>query len=184
MTRHCALLVLACGLLGVTASTLAGEPAQKVVRMGVVWPDSPSTAPPGVPAFWARLRELGWVEGQNLVVEQRSPEGHFDRLPALMVDVVGQKVDVLVTYSTPAAIAAKNATSTVPIVDVLMGDPVGTGLAASLARPGGNLTGLSNGWADIAGKWLELLREAVPRLSTVAVIANPDGPLFGLAKEI
>jgi putative ABC transport system substrate-binding protein len=101
-----------------------------------------------------------------------------------MADVVGQKVDVLVTYSTPGAIAAKSATSTVPIVDALMGDPVGMGLAASLARPGGNLTGLSMSWTDMTGKWLELLQEAVPQLSTVAVIANPDGPLFRLAEEI
>lgn len=90
--------------------------------------------------------------------------------------VVGNNVDVLVTYSTPAALAAKKATSTVPIVVASMGDPVGTGEAQSLARPGGNLTGLSLGYADIAGKWLELAQETVPRLSTVALISNPDSP--------
>jgi len=91
-----------------------------------------------------------------------------------MAEVVGRNIDVPVTYTTPAGIAAKNATNTIPIVDALMGDPVGSGLVVSLAQPGGNVTGLSQSWADIAGKWLELLQETIPRLSTVAVIANPD----------
>jgi putative ABC transport system substrate-binding protein len=155
------------------------------VRVGFVDPESPSTAARGVTQFWERLRELGYVEGQNLVIESRWAERRYDQLPALMAEVIGQKIDVLVTYSTPAAIAAKNATRTVPIVDALMGDPVGTGLAATLARPGGNLTGLSLGWADIASKWLELLQETVPRLSTVAVLENPDNPLSrGKVKEL
>jgi len=124
------------------------------------------------------LRELGYVEGQNLVIESRWAEGQYERLPALMAEVVGQKVDVLVTYSTPAAVAAKRATSTIPIVAAGLGDPVGVGLVSSLAHPGGNLTGLSTGWTEgITAKWLELLREAAPRLTTVAVIGNPDNPV-------
>lgn len=156
----------------------AAEPAQRVVRVGFVGPASPSTGVRAVTQFWERLRELGYVEGQNLVIEARWAEGRYDRLPELMAEVIGRKVDVLVTYSTPAAAAAKNATSTIPIVVAGMGDPIGSRLVASLARPGGNLTGLSLGWAEgIAGKWLELLQETVPQLTTVAVIANPDNPL-------
>jgi putative ABC transport system substrate-binding protein len=135
---------------------------------------SPSTALPGTATFWDRLRELGWIQGENLIVEQRWADGQPDRLPALMAEVIERKVDVLVTYGTPAAIAAKRATNTVPIVIAVMGDAVRSGLVESLAHPGGNLTGLSIGVAEgMAGKWLELLRETVPRLSTVAIIANP-----------
>ena len=129
-------------------------------------------------AFWDRLRELGYVEGQNLVVEGRWAEGHYDRLPALMAEVVGRKPDVLVTYGTTCAVAAKNATSAIPIVAVAMGEPLRIGLVTSLGRPEGNLTGLSLGWGTgIAGKWLELMQEAVPRLLTVGVIGNPDNPI-------
>jgi putative tryptophan/tyrosine transport system substrate-binding protein len=178
------LLVLVCGLAGLTAAVLgspfsrAAEPAQRVMQLGFVSPNSPSTDARGPAAFWGRLRELGWVEGQNLVIEARWAEGRYDRLPALMAEVIGRKVDALVTYGTPAAIAAKKATSTVPIVVAVMGNPVGTGLVQGLARPGGNLTGLSLGWGEgIGGKLLELLQETVPRLTTVAVIGNPDNPV-------
>ena len=106
----------------------AADPAQKVVRVGFVDPQSPSTSPRGLSAFWERLRELGYVEGQNLIVEARSAEGRSERLPALMNEVIERNVDVLVTWSTSDAIAAKHATSTVPIVAAVMGDPVGMGL--------------------------------------------------------
>jgi putative ABC transport system substrate-binding protein len=143
--------------------------------LAVVDPGSASTTPPDVKAFWGRLRELGYIEGQNLVVESRWAETHLDRLPALMNEVLAHKVDVLITWSTPGAIAARNATSTTPIVAAAMGDPVGSGLAASLAHPGGNLTGMSVGWGQgMGGKWLELLQETVPRLYTVAVTVNRD----------
>jgi putative ABC transport system substrate-binding protein len=184
------LLVIACGLAGLTAAVLgsppsrAEEPVQKVVHLGFVHSQSPATSNRGLSGFWERLAELGWVQGRNLVVEQRWAEGRYDRLPALMAEMVERKVDVIVTYSTPAAVAAKNATSTIPIVVASMGDPVATGLAASLAHPGGNLTGLSLQMAEgIPGKWLELLQETVPRLRTVAVIGNPDTPLSGLVRR-
>jgi putative ABC transport system substrate-binding protein len=171
-------------LVGLSAAVLgsqavrAAEPAQKVVRVGFVSPFSPSTSPRYETVFWGHLRELGWIEGENLVVEVRWAEGRSDRLPTLMAEMVERKVNVLVTYPTPAAIAAKKATSTIPIVVVSMGDPVASGIAASFARPGGNLTGLSAGWAEgMAGKWFELLQETIPRLATVAVIFNPDSPL-------
>ncbi len=160
------------------SSAHAAEPAQRVVRLGFVHPQSPSNTLRGVAAFWERLHELGYVEGQNLVAEVRWAEGRNERLPALMKEMVVSKVDLIVTYGTPAAIAAKNATSTIPIVIAALGDPVGTGLAASLARPGGNLTGMSMGYGEgMAGKWLELLQETVPRLFSVAVIANTDNPI-------
>jgi putative ABC transport system substrate-binding protein len=136
--------------------------------------------------FWERLGELGWVEGQNLIIERRWAENRNERLPALMAEVIALNVDVIFTVSTPAAIAAKNATSTIPIVVVAMGDPVRSGLVASLARPGGNLTGMSMGYGEaFSGKWLELLQETVPRLSTVAVILNPNNSVGrDLAKEL
>ncbi len=153
----------------------AADPAQKVVRVAFVDPYSPTTTARETPAFWTRLQELGWVQGQNLIVETRWAEGRIDRLPALMADVVGRKVDVIVTRGTPATIAAKNATSTIPIVFASMGDPVGTGVVASLAHPGGNLTGLSaESTEDLSGKYVELLQETVPRLSTIAAISNPS----------
>lgn len=186
-------LVIAWGLAAMAVAVLtcppaahAADPAQKVVRIGFVDAQSPSTSPRGLTAFWERLREVGYVDGQNLIVVSRSAEGRSERLPALMNEVIQSNVDVLVTWSTSAASAAKNATSTVPIVVAVMGDPVRSGLAASLARPGSNLTGLSVGFGEgLVGKWLELLQEIVPRLSTVAVIANPDNSIGrDLSKEL
>ena len=176
-------LVTAAAVLG-SSLTHAAEPAQKVMRLGFVHSQSASTTNRGLSGFWERLAELGWVRGRNLIVEERWAEGHIERLPALMDDLVARKVDVIVTYSTPAAVAAKGATTTIPIVVASMGDPVGSGVAASLAHPGGNLTGLSLQMTEgIPGKWLELLQETVPRLLTVAVIGNPDTPLFGLVRR-
>ena len=182
MKRRIALRALAAGLgAPLTVLEILGSRVthaeQNPLRLGFVGPGSPSTAPRGLQAFWKRLRELGYVEGQNLIVEAGWAEGNPDHLPRLMSDVLGRKVDVLVTYGTVAAIAAKAATGTVPIVGAIMGDPIGSGLAASLARPGGNLTGLSAGYAEgMAGKWLELLHECVPSLSTIALIENPENP--------
>jgi putative ABC transport system substrate-binding protein len=157
-------------------SVCGEEPANKIARIGFVDPIS-SSSREQVDAFWRRLGELGWVEGRNLVIERRSAEGHYYRLPALMAELVERKVDVLVTYSTAGGLAAKKATTTIPIVNSAMGDPVRSGLVSSLARPGGNLTGLSFGWTEgFAGKFLELLQETAPRLSTVAMVTNPDNP--------
>jgi len=174
MIRRRLLLALA----GLTAGGLgprlarAADPAQKVMRLGSVVPGSRA---PADSVFFERLRELGWIEGQNLIVEWHFAEGHVDRLPALMAEVVDHNVDVILTASTPAAAAAKNATSTIPIVAFAMSDPVRSGLVASLAHPGGNLTGMSMGYSEgIAGKWLELVQETVPQLSTLAVIVSPD----------
>jgi len=163
----------------------AEEPGQKVVRVGVINQTSSSTAPVGYSAFWQRLRELGYVERENLVVEARWADNQLDRLPALTTELLVHNVDVLAAWGTPAAIAAKKATTTVPIVAVGVGDPIGAGLVTNLARPSGNVTGVSWGYSDIAGKWLELLKETVPRLSVIAVIANPDNPVNrGLSRDL
>jgi len=188
VSRRLALLALALSftsaivVLGAPCA-YAAEPADKVARVGFVGTESLSR---GVTAFWERLHELGWVEGKNLIVEARWAEGRVERLPVLMDQVIAHNVDVLFTYGTPAAVAAKRATSTVPIVAAMMGDPLGTGLAASLARPGGNLTGVSLAMAEgLGGKWLQLLHETVPQLSTVAVIGNPASPWVpNITKEL
>ena len=187
MNRRLALLALALSFTSAIAVLCspfahAAEPADKVARVGFVGTESLSR---GVPAFWEHLHELGWVEGKNLVIEARWAEGQVDRLPALMNQVIAQNVDVLFTYGTPAAVAAKKATSTVPIVVAMVGDPLGTGLAASLARPGGNLTGISLAMAEgLGSKWLQLLHETVPQLSTVAVIGNPNPWVLNMTREL
>jgi putative tryptophan/tyrosine transport system substrate-binding protein len=184
MMRRRLLVAFVCSFAAPVATMLrslvtrAAEPGGRVVRLGFVGPGSPSSDPRGIAAFKERLRELGYVEGQNLVIETRWADGQFDQLPGLMAEVIALEIDVLVTYSTIPALAAKKATSTIPIVVAVMAEPLRTGLATNLARPTGNLTGLSMGWAEgIGGKWLELLQEAVPGLSTVAVIANTDNPV-------
>ena len=154
--------------------------------MGFVAPLSPSVFQAPEAEFWKRLRELGWIEGDNLITEKRSAQGRLEQLSSLMAEVLDRKVDVLVTYGVPGGIAARKATKTVPIVDAIMNDPVREGLAASLAQPGGNLTGLATAWAEgYSGKWLELLQEVVPRLSSVAVLMNPNNPYNrGLAQDL
>ncbi|HEY2980780.1 MAG TPA: ABC transporter substrate-binding protein [Anaerolineales bacterium] len=127
------------------------------------------------------MRELGWVEGQNLVVERRWVEGRTDRLPGIMADLVERGVDVVVAGGTPAVVAAVRANKTIPVVSMGMGDPVGNGLAASLARPGGNMTGMSLQYEEgLPGKLLGLMQETVPNLTTVAVVSNPQSPLSRL----
>jgi ABC-type uncharacterized transport system substrate-binding protein len=130
-----------------------------------------------VAAFAQRLHELGWIEGRTVEIEYRWAEGRSERFTEIAAEFVRLKVDVIVTYATPPVIAAKEATAVIPIVSAVMGDPVGAGLVASLARPGGNVTGLSNQSADLAGKQVELLREVVPGLRRLAVLANVSNPV-------
>ena len=125
-----------------------------------------------VDAFRKGLHELGYEEGRNIVIEYRWADGKYDQFPALVAELIAAKVDVIVTAGTPAALAVKKATTTVPLIMVAVGDPVGTGLVPSLARPGGNLTGLSSVAPDLEGKRLQLLREVVPTLSHVAIFVN------------
>ena len=137
-----------------------------------------------VGAFLQRLRELGWIDGRNITIEYRWAEGRDDRYAAFAAEFVRRKVDVIVTAGTTATMAVKKATSTIPIVFASAGDPVRTGLVASLAHPGqGNVTGLSNLQTDLGGLRLELLREVVPALNRVAVLGNVDSPLITLEIE-
>ena len=122
------------------------------------------------------LRDFGYVEGQNLAVEYRWAEGRYERFPALIAELLALKVDVIVTAGTPAAQAVKRASSTIPLVMIAVGDPVGTGLVGSLGRPGGNATGLVSIAPDLEGKRLQLLQEIVPNLTLVALLTNPANP--------
>jgi len=175
-TRRAFLATLAGGVLAAPRIADAQQPG-KVYRLGYLSAGSGTLRSPYTTAFRQGLRELGWVEGQNIVIEYRWAEGRFDRLPDLAAELVRLKVDVIVGVPTSGALAAKNATRTIPIVGVSLTDPVGLGLIASLARPGGNVTGVSYSvGTDIFGKDLELLREVVPKVRRVAVLSNPDGP--------
>ncbi len=126
--------------------------------------------------FREGLHELGYQEGRNIVIEYRWAEGKYEQFPALVAGLLAVPVDVIVTAGTPATLAVKKATSTVPLVMIAVGDPVGTGIVPSLARPGGNITGLSSIAPDLEGKRLELLREVMPKLSHVAFFLNPLNP--------
>jgi putative ABC transport system substrate-binding protein len=152
----------------------AQQPA-KLLTVGFLGPTTPSVASQWVAAFERRLRELGWVEGRNIAIEFRWAEGRSERFADFAVEFVRIKVDIIVTWGN-AVLAAKQATSVIPIVFAAATDPVGSGLVASLARPGGNVTGLSSQHADAAGKRLELLREVVPGLRRLAVMANVGVP--------
>src|SRR5262244_2271247 len=150
----------------------AQQPAMLPI-IGFLGSGTPAAHGHWVAAFVQRLRELGWIEGRNLTIEYRWAEGSSDRAAELAAEFVRLKVDVIVTSGTPTVLAAKQATSLIPIVFVV-GDPVGVGLVASMARPGGNVTGLSVQQTDTAGKRLELLREVIPGLRHLAIIANSD----------
>jgi putative ABC transport system substrate-binding protein len=162
-------------LLAVAVIAAAQQPTQ-VSRIGHLAAASLSAVAARTEAFRQGLRELGYVEGRNIVIEYRSAEGKPDRIPALAAELVRLKVDVIVTGGPTATRAAKEATSTIPIVMTQDSDPIGTGFVASLARPGGNITGLSTLAPEISGKQLELLKEIVPRLSRVAVIWTSTQP--------
>jgi putative ABC transport system substrate-binding protein len=171
-------------LLGGTAVAwpLAARAQQggKLATVGLLGTGGAAAQSQWTAAFVQRMRELGWIEGRNLTIEYRWAEGHMERLPELANELVGLKVDVILTHNTPGPLAAKRATSVVPIVFATAGDPVGTGIVDSLARPGGNVTGLSSQQPDTAGKRLELLREVVPSLRRLAILADVDNPYTAL----
>ncbi|HWN16810.1 MAG TPA: ABC transporter substrate-binding protein, partial [Candidatus Dormibacteraeota bacterium] len=173
MDRRAFILTAAGGLL--SAPFAAEAPAGKVPRIGFLSPTSPSDAG-RLAAFREGLRELGYMEGQNIAIESRWAEGNYDRLPGLAAELVRLKVDVIVTYGTPASQAAKRATGTIPIVMVGAIDPVASGLVTIVARPGGNLTGLSLMAPELVGKQLEILKDVVPKISRVALLGNPANP--------
>jgi putative tryptophan/tyrosine transport system substrate-binding protein len=151
---------------------LAASAQSKIPRIGFMGNSTAALEANLVDAFREGLREHGYEEGRNIVIEYRWADGKYDQFPALVAELIAAKVDAIVTAGTPAALAVKRATTTVPLVMVAVGDPVGTGLVPSLARPGGNLTGLSSIAPDLEGKRLQLLREVVPALSHVAMFIN------------
>jgi putative ABC transport system substrate-binding protein len=170
-------IVIVVAVLLFAAPVAAGaEQVGKVPRIGFLMSTSPSTIADRVEAFRQSLRELGYVEGRNIVVEYRWAEGKIERLPALADELVRLKPHVIVTAGPTVTRAAKQASSTIPIVMAFDSDPVGSGFAASLARPGGNITGLSTLAPEISAKQLELLKEIVPRLSRVAVLGTSTQP--------
>ena len=153
----------------------AQEPA-RIRRIGFLGNSTAALEANLVEPFREGLRELGYVEGRNIVIEYRWAEGDYERLPALVAELIAAKVDVIVTAGTPATLAVKKATTSVPLVMVAVGDPIGTGIVPSLARPGGNITGLSSVAPDLEGKRLQLLKEIIPKLARVAVFWNPVNP--------
>ena len=167
MDRRAFLGTLAGGLLGAPLPTRA-QP--KIPRIGVLWPNPPAT----FEDFRTGLTELGYVEGRNIALEYRWAQGNLDRLPQFAEELVKLKVDVIVTLGPPAAIAVKRATETVPIVVLAIGDPVASGLVSNLGRPGGNVTGTTRMLSEMSTKHVELLKQAVPSLSRLAVLWNPD----------
>ncbi len=167
----------------VAAFPAAADEPGKLYRVGFIGNSTAALESNLVQPFREGLRALGYVEGRDLTIEYRWAEGDYGRLPAIVADLIARKMDVLVTAGTPAALAVKRATTTIPLVMVAVGDPVGTGLVASLARPGGNLTGLVSIAPDLEGKRLELLREVAPRLSVVSVLMNPANPFHALSEK-
>src|SRR5262245_54762093 len=159
------------------------QPSGKVYRIGFLGVTSHAEYGRQVDALRTGLRQLGYEEGNNIVFEYRWAEGRYDRLPELAAELVSLNVDVLVTHSTPGARAAKQATSTIPIVVSAVAEPVDVGLVPSLARPGGNLTGLTVFFSEICAKRVELIREAIPTLTRVAVIVNPSNPSHPIVLE-
>ena len=174
--RRLALIALLGG--AALASPSAARAQQKATPViGYLHSASPGPYAPFVAAFHQGLSETGYVEGKNVAIEYRWAEGHYDRLPALFADLVARKVDVIAAGGGPlSALAAKSATATIPIVFVVVGDPVELGLIASLARPGGNLTGVSIQVGELMPKRLELLSELVPQAGVIALLVNPNAP--------
>ena len=170
-----AFLGLACAI---TWRGAVAQQAGKVNRIGYLSTPTRESVERGVQAFLRKLRELGWVEGENLIIEYRWAEGNVERLPELAAELVRRKVDVMVAPAGSAALAAKHATSSIPIVMIFPSDPVEIGLVTSLSRPGGNVTGTTfTPGPEIFGKQLQILKETVPLASRFAILSNPTDPL-------
>jgi putative ABC transport system substrate-binding protein len=173
--RRRLVITLLAGGISVPLVSFAQPQRPNVARVGLL--ESSSSSADQREALIAGLRELGLVEGKNIIIEYRWADGNYERLPALAAELVRMKVDVILAGGTPAVQAAKQATTSIPIVMLRVGDPVGSGFVASLARPGRNITGLSNILGDVASKYVELLHAAVPDLSRVTVLLNPSNPI-------
>lgn len=168
-------LALLVSFVGAALGVEAAQP-EKLHRIGMLERTSATINAPNLDGFRQGLRELGYVEGKSFVIEYRSADGHDDRFPALATELVRSKVDLILTRGTPAALAAKNATGTIPVIITGVGDPVGQGVVGSLARPGANITGLSAAVTDIYPKRVELLIELVPKAARIAVLLNMSNP--------
>jgi putative tryptophan/tyrosine transport system substrate-binding protein len=155
----------------------ASAQTTKVVRIGFLGPNSAASTSSRMESLRAGLHDLGYVEGKNLIIESRWADGNYDRLPDLATELVALKVDLILTSGTPGTRAAKSATATIPIIMVTSGDPVALGLVASLARPGGNITGASNFAPELSAKRIELLKEAFPSIRRVGVVFNPENSI-------
>lgn len=163
-------------LLASPLTSFAQQPREKVSKVGFLISETASDSSVRIEAMRSGLRDHGYVEGKNLVLETRTADGNYARLPELAATLVQMKVDVLVAFGTKAVLAARRATSIIPIVDPVMGDPVASGLVSSLARPGGNITGLTGFDVDLPAKRVELLKEAVPTIARLGIIVNPLNP--------
>jgi putative tryptophan/tyrosine transport system substrate-binding protein len=175
MNRREFLGTLAGGVLAVPRAAQAQQTG-KVYRIGMLERTSAAIGAANLGGFQQGLRELGYVEGKNLVIEYRSADGRDERFPGLAAELVRLKVDLILTRGTPAALAAKNATGTIPVVIIGVGDPVGQGVVAGLARPGGNVTGLSAVVTELYAKRVQLLRDLVPRAARIAALFNMSNP--------
>ncbi len=169
-------LLIALGGGALVAWPLTARAQQKAMPVVGYLNLARATRQPFAAAFRQGLNDAGFIEGQNLAIEYRWAEDQFDRLPGLATDLVGRNVDLIAAVGGEAAFAAKSATSTIPIFFMAVGDPVGEGLVASLARPGGNITGFSNMILELMPKRLELLSELVPQAKVIAILANPSRP--------
>jgi putative tryptophan/tyrosine transport system substrate-binding protein len=172
------LVVIFAALILVSGGLAHGQQARTMRRIGFLSPATRTGHANLAEAFVGGLRELGYVDGQNIAIEYRWADGKFDRLPELAADLVRLKVDVIVTLVTQASLAAKNATETIPIVMVAVGNPVDAGIISNIARPGANITGTSVMSDELVGKQLELLKETFPKISRIAALWNPANPVF------
>jgi putative tryptophan/tyrosine transport system substrate-binding protein len=171
------------GAAAVWPHSARAQQTAKIPRIGLLSPFAPADTAPWHQAFLRGLSDLGWVDGKNIAIEYRYSDGKNDRLPKLIADLVRLKVDIIVTAVTNDTLAAKNAAGGIPIVMAAAGDPVATGIVASLARPGGNITGLSQMNPELNGKRLELLKEIAPNISSLAVLLNPEDPISALGQN-
>src|SRR6266576_2818397 len=174
MKRKITVLALSAMLFALCVSAEAQQPG-KIFRIGFLDPSTASSMAAGLEAFRQELSRLGWIEGKNISIEYRFAEQKSERLPDLAAELVRLKVDLIVTTGSPSALAAKKATTAIPIVMATAPDPVGSGLVASLARPGGNVTGLSGLAYELITKRLEILKDAVPRLARVGILRPAGG---------
>ncbi len=181
MTERRLARVASLAVILLASPLVVGAQPANVPRIGMLMPVPADIAAPNIDAFRQGLRDLGYVEGQNFGVEYRYAQGNANLLPDLAAELVRLRVDVIVTWGTPSALAAKHATTTIPIVMAAVGDPTGPGIVPSLARPGGNITGLTSIAVDTEAKRLQLLKEVVPKAFRVGVLWNPANPFSALA---